>query len=71
MIKKIKIQEQSKIDRKIISNLGNSIYNCLDVSLVQIKIKFRDGSNIGFFRSEEDDTVEELLGKVTEKEKRR
>lgn len=69
MIKKIKIQEQSKLDRKLISSLGNSIYNCLDVSLVQMKIKFKDGSSVGFFRSEEDDTVEELLGKVSEKEK--
>jgi len=62
-MKIVKVSEgKSKVKRETISKFGESIYHCDDVSEVFIKVKFKDGSSIGFERSEDDDDVEMLMG---------
>lgn len=64
-MKLVKFQkEDTKISRKIVSQFGESIYNCPEVKSVFIKISFKDGSTIGFKRDEEEDEIKELIEKA-------
>jgi hypothetical protein len=61
-MKIVKLQKgDSKVSRKIISKFGESVYHYPDVKSVFIKINFKDGSNIGFKRDEEEDTFDEIV----------
>mgnify|MGYP000327270957 CR=1 FL=1 len=62
-MKVVKFQkgEDSKVTRKIISKFGESIYHYPEVKSVFIKVCFKDGSNIGFRRDEEEDTFNEIM----------
>ena len=49
----------SAIDRKTIAKIGNSIYAEEDVDAVFMRINFKDGSIMGFEKSEITDKIEE------------
>lgn len=51
--------EDSTIDRKTIAKIGNSVYAEKDVDAVFIRVNFKDGSIIGFEKSEITDKIEE------------
>ena len=54
-------KEDSKINRKMVSQFGESIYSCPEVKSVLIKINFKDGSNIGFKRDEVEDEIKDII----------
>ena len=56
-----RIRENTYIDQRMISALGNNIYTKEGVCNVLIKIGFEDGSAIGFKKCEEEDNFESLL----------
>jgi len=61
-MKIIKIEKfDSKVSRKLVSNFGKSIYSYPEVKSVFIKIKFKDGSSIGFSKDEDEDSFDEFL----------
>lgn len=49
-----------KIDQKIISLIGQSIYAQDDVKEVVVKVGFKDGTAVIYTRDEEDDEFEEF-----------
>ena len=64
MVKNIKIEKlKSKLSRDIIANFGNSVYNFNEVRSVYITVRFKDGSTIGFDRSELSDSRENSIEK--------
>jgi len=44
---------KSKLNRSLVSAFGNSIYLCPEVESIRIKVKFKDGSSIGFNKDED------------------
>jgi hypothetical protein len=61
-MKTLKLNEKtSKIDREAIAKIGKAIYQFQDIEFVFIKVKFKDGSSIGFKREELDDEVENMM----------
>jgi len=68
-MKTIKLtKEHHKIDRDLIKSFGEIVYACEDVKSVLVKISFRDGSNVGFKRCEEEDEFESLIKESDEDE---
>jgi len=62
-MKIVKIDDaKTKVKREMISKFGESIYHSDGVDEVFIKVKFKDGSSIGYERCEDDDDVEMLMG---------
>ena len=49
----------SKISRKLVSSFGENIYHSPDIQAVSIKVEFKDGSTIGFYRDESLDKWED------------
>ncbi len=56
--------KHSKVDRKLITGFGQTIYHASDVKSVFIRVDFIDGSSISYSRDEDDDE----FGSVTDKE---
>ena len=54
-------QNHGRITREVISNFGQSLYKYDEVKTVLIKVKFKDGCEIGFKRDEEEDELEEFF----------
>ena len=52
-------KEDSKISRKLVSSFGENIYHSPDVQGVSIKVEFKDGSTVGYYR---DETVDKWDG---------
>lgn len=52
---------KTKVKRGMISKFGESIYHTNEVKGVFIKVEFKDGSNIGYQRDEDDDEVEVMM----------
>ena len=52
---------QTKIKREHILGFGESIYHDPGVRSVVIKVAFKDGSNVGFHKDEDDDDIESLF----------
>lgn len=61
--------KNSKVDRKIISNFGEAVYQCPEIRSVFIKVNFKDGSNIGFRRDEDEDEFQDFFDKIEEMDK--
>jgi hypothetical protein len=59
----------SKVNRKLISTFGNSVYSCENVRTVFMKVNFKDGSAISFRRDEDEDRFQKALEELEEKEK--
>lgn len=53
--------EKEKINRDTLANLGNWIYQKDEVKEVVIKVKFKDGVEMGFKRNEAEDELLEFL----------
>lgn len=60
---------ESKVTRKLISKFGESIYQCPEVRSIFIRVKFKDGSNLGFRRDEDEDNFDEIVRKELNKDK--
>ena len=52
-------KENSKISRKLVSSFGENIYHSPEVQGVSIKVEFKDGSTVGYYRDESVDKWEE------------
>ena len=62
MTKIIKLKNKGyAISKELISKFGELVYQSEGVDSIFIRINFKDGSNIGFRRSENEDAVEEIL----------
>ena len=61
--------KNSKIDRKLITGFGQTVYHASDVKSVFIRVEFNDGSSISYNRDQDDDEFEELGDKHEEYEK--
>jgi len=59
--------KNSKVDRKIVSSFGEAVYGCPEIRSVFIKVNFKDGSNIGFKRDEDEDDFQDFFEKLEEK----
>ncbi len=53
--------KNSRVNRKLIANFGESVYSCPEIRSVFIKVNFKDGSNIGFRRDEDEDALQNFL----------
>jgi len=53
--------KKTKIKREYISHMGERIYQDPEVRAVSIKIEFKDGSQLGFYRDEDEDAFEKLI----------
>jgi len=58
---KIKPVDKAPLTREAIAKIGQSLYLSDDIKAVKIRINFKDGSAIGFKRSEEQDTMEDFI----------
>ena len=54
-------QNHGRITRELVSNFGQSLYKYDEVRTVLIKVKFKDGCEIGFKSDEEEDELEEFF----------
>ncbi len=52
---------QNQVTRTLISKIGHQIYQCEDVKEISLQVIFKDGSNIGFNRSEDEDDFDALI----------
>jgi len=55
------LPEKGNITREVLSNLGSWIYQKDEVREVLIKIKFKDGVEMGFKKNEAEDELLEFL----------
>jgi hypothetical protein len=68
-MKIIKVGEKGgEITRELISSFGNRIYQNDEIRKVLVRVFFKDGSELGFNRDEEEDEFEELFRAEKEKE---
>ena len=67
-IYKVDKNKNSKVDRKVISNFGEALYRCPEIRSVFIKVNFKDGSNIGFRRDEDEDDFQDFFEKLEERD---
>lgn len=51
----------SKVGRELISKMGEAIYHSDGIKSVKIIVSFKDGSQIGFHRSEEKDDIDRIM----------
>jgi len=64
-MKIVKINEQEdKINKKMVTKIGDFIYHSPNVDAVVIKIHFKDGSHMGFMRDEDEDELENKMGEM-------
>ena len=64
-MKTVKITDKnisSSVSRDVIVQFGEMIYNYDEIKSVEIRVNFKDGSNIGFQRSEQVDAFESPSG---------
>jgi len=63
-MKTLKFSKITKaIDRGLVSKFGEALYGAEEVESISIKVDFKDGSVIGFRRSEDDDRHERRMEK--------
>ncbi|MBS3066470.1 hypothetical protein J4205_01480 [Candidatus Pacearchaeota archaeon] len=55
------LPEKGKITRETLSHLGNWIYQSDEVREVVVKVKFKDGVEMGFKKNEAEDELLEFL----------
>ena len=68
-MKNVKLQKiDPKLDRKLISRVGEKIYHSDGVESLIIKVNFKDGSTIGYRRSENKDAFERAVEEGDEDE---
>ena len=61
-MKVVKIPKgDSEVTRELITQFGESLYHYPEVKSVFVKVNFKDGSNVGFKRDEEEDTYDEII----------
>ncbi|MBS3088629.1 hypothetical protein J4402_02505 [Candidatus Pacearchaeota archaeon] len=61
-MKTLKLQkEKISVNRELIKKFGEAVYFCPEVESVNIEIKFKDGSNIGFNREEMEDRFHKIV----------
>jgi hypothetical protein len=60
--------KNSKIDRKIVTSFGEAVYSCPEIRSVFIKVLFKDGSNIGFKRDEDEDDFQDFFERLEERD---
>ncbi len=61
-------KSEQKIDRQLITSFGDAIYNKDGVESIEIKINFKDGSNIGYKRHEIKDRIDKEMEEEDEEE---
>lgn len=54
-------KEKATITREVVSKVGETMYHSPDVTSIEIAIKFKDGSSIGFKREESDDDFKRIM----------
>jgi hypothetical protein len=69
-IYKLDKAKNSKVTRKLIANFGETIYDCPEIRSVFIRVSFKDGSNIGFRRDEDEDDFQDFFEKVEDEDLR-
>jgi len=52
---------RTKIQREHIQKFGEAIYSDPEVRHISIKVSFKDGSHMGFYRDEDEEVIEKLL----------
>ncbi len=60
--------KHSKVDRKLISGFGQTVYHASDVKSVFIRVDFNDGSSMSYSRDEDDDEFNTVTDTVADKE---
>jgi hypothetical protein len=60
-IVRLKKAVKSKVTRRFVSRVGETIYHSPDVRAIFIKVDFKDGSAISFRRDEDEDTFDSII----------
>lgn len=67
MAKNIKADDFGpELNRKLVANIGKTLYNFKDVKTVSIAVEFKDGSAISFERDDLSDDIDNYIKKDKE-----
>ena len=69
-ILKVDKAKNSKVTRKLVANFGEAVYQCPEIKSVFIRVSFKDGSNIGFRRDEDEDDFQDFFEKLEDEDMR-